>query len=85
MREDPGGGDVSEHEGRVIHIEKKTPNELLGTIIEQLAQIFRLRKELKNCRNELCLKCGNYHESYAGACDDCRYRRGGEWEADLHE
>lgn len=32
-----------------------------------------LLKELKNCRNELCLKCGNYHEAHKGACDDCRY------------
>lgn len=48
-------------------------------------KIRRLQSELKNCRNELCLKCGNYHESYAGACDDCRYRRGGEWEADMYE
>lgn len=48
-------------------------------------KIQRLQSELKNCRNEFCLKCGNYHQSYAGACDDCRYRRGGEWEADMHE
>lgn len=32
-----------------------------------------LLKELRNCRNELCMKCGKYHESYKGACDDCRY------------
>lgn len=32
-----------------------------------------LLKELKNCRDELCLKCGRYRESYLGACDDCRY------------
>ena len=48
-------------------------------------KIKRLQSELKNCRNELCLKCGNYHESYAGACDGCLYRHGGEWEVDLHE
>lgn len=48
-------------------------------------KIRRLQSELKNCRNEFCLKCGNYHQSYAGACDWCRYRNGGEWEADLDE
>ena len=48
-------------------------------------KIRRLQSELKNCRNEFCLKCGNYHLSYAGACDDCRYMHGGEWEADLDE
>ena len=30
--------------------------------------------ELRNCRNELCLKCGNYHDAHKGACDGCRYK-----------
>ena len=30
-------------------------------------------KELWNCRNELCLKCGRYRERHLGACEDCRY------------
>jgi hypothetical protein len=50
-----------------------------------LEKVFRLQREVKHCRNELCLKCGNYHESYAGACDGCRFRHGGEWEEDLHD
>lgn len=33
-----------------------------------------IRSELKDCVNELCLKCGNYHESYLGACDGCRWK-----------
>ena len=35
--------------------------------------------ELKDCVNELCLKCGSYHEEHNGACDGCRWlkpRRG---------
>ena len=32
-----------------------------------------LMKELWNCRNELCLRCGSYRESHLGACDGCRY------------
>ena len=32
-----------------------------------------IRTELKDCVNELCLKCGNYHESYLGVCDGCRW------------
>ena len=52
---------------------------------EMKNKIRRLQSELKNCRNEFCLMCGNYHESYAGACDGCRFKRGGEWEADLNE
>lgn len=30
-------------------------------------------RELWNCRNELCLRCGKYEKAYCGACDDCRY------------
>ena len=72
-------------ERKVIHVEKKSTGELCKTVIEELAQIYRLRSELKNCRNELCLKCGNYKEAHLGSCNDCRYRQGGIWEADLHD
>lgn len=68
--------------GRVFPVRENT-GELLRTIVDDTATIYRLQKELKNCRNELCQKCGNYHESYAGACDSCRYKSGGEWEVDL--
>lgn len=34
----------------------------------------RLQKELNLCRNELCLKCGNYREAHLGACDGCRWK-----------
>lgn len=37
------------------------------------AENEKLRRELKWCKNELCLKCGCYRESYLGACDDCRW------------
>ena len=33
-------------------------------------------RELWNCRNELCLRCGKYEKAYCGACDDCRYNAG---------
>ena len=48
-------------------------------------KIQRLQDKLRNCRNELCLKCGRYKEAHCGACDDCRYRHGGEWEADIND
>lgn len=33
-----------------------------------------MESDLRDCVNELCLKCGAYHESYAGACDGCRWK-----------
>lgn len=38
------------------------------------AQIDRLKRDLKDCRNELCLYCGKYKERQNGACDGCRWR-----------
>ena len=46
-------------------------------------KIKRLQREVNHCRNELCLKCGRYHDAHLGACDDCRFRHGGEWERDM--
>lgn len=46
-------------------------------------KIRRLQSELNDCRNELCLKCGDYKNAHFGVCNDCFYRHGGEWEADL--
>jgi hypothetical protein len=31
------------------------------------------RKRANDARNELCLKCGRYHEAHNGACDGCRW------------
>ena len=33
-----------------------------------------LKITLKDCVNELCLKCGSYLEEHLGACDGCRWK-----------
>ena len=40
----------------------------------------KLRAELRNCRDELCLRCGSYKDAHHGACAGCRYRSEGEWQ-----
>jgi hypothetical protein len=35
---------------------------------------YRLIRNLKDCRNELCFKCGDYKERHKGACDGCRWK-----------
>lgn len=37
-----------------------------------------LYSDLRACRNELCLRCGNYKEAHKGACDDCRWKDMGD-------
>ena len=43
-------------------------------IVNMQADRDNIRADLKDCVNELCCKCGNYRESYLGACDGCRWR-----------
>lgn len=45
-----------------------------GEILQQKREIDQMERNLKDCVNELCLKCGNYHEAYVGACDGCRWK-----------
>ena len=33
--------------------------------------------DFRDCRNELCLKCGNYTQAHNGACDGCRWKECG--------
>ena len=56
-------------------------NEIDATIlrlklvkIELEAAYNALQTELRDCRNELCLKCGAYHKAHEGACDGCRWK-----------
>lgn len=39
-----------------------------ATALEDLKIAFR------DCRNELCEKCGKYKESHNGACDGCKWK-----------
>lgn len=42
---------------------------------EVLAKKVRLLwADLKDCRNELCLRCGSYRNAHNGACDGCRWK-----------
>lgn len=34
------------------------------------------QRRAQDARNELCQRCGRYHEAHKGACDGCRWRDG---------
>lgn len=40
---------------------------------EAADELERLKKINRNLRNELCLRCGRYHDMHKGACDGCRW------------
>lgn len=53
-------------------------NDGVYTAKEQMAdEIAKLKRDLKDCRNELCLKCGDYTRRHLGACDGCRWKERG--------
>ena len=56
-------------------------NEIDATIlrlkmvkIELEAAYNALQTELRDCRNELCLRCGEYKTAHLGSCNGCRWR-----------
>ena len=51
---------------------------LADSQIERLIEeTERLRRDLKDCRNELCLRCGQYKTAHLGSCNGCRWRDNG--------
>ena len=36
--------------------------------------ITNTESDLRDCVNELCLKCGCYREAHLGACNGCRWK-----------
>lgn len=38
-----------------------------------VAENRKLTRELRDCQNELCIKCGEYKERHNGACNGCRW------------
>ena len=51
--------------------------ELLDLVDSLKARVESLKTDLKDCRNELCLRCGAYKQRHLGACDGCRWRDNG--------
>ena len=43
-------------------------------VLSLISAITDTEDDLKACTNELCFKCEKYHESYAGACDGCKWK-----------
>ena len=64
---------------KVLEGIKQKEVDLCVQIVNLQVYANDLKSELHDCVNDLCLRCGNYHEEHNGACDDCRWlkpRRG---------
>ena len=41
--------------------------------IEAIDLAIAALENINDCKNELCLRCGNYKMRHKGACDGCRW------------
>ena len=55
---------------------REAPNDWYDAQLhyDAAAALESLERSLRSCRNELCLKCGEYRERYLGACNGCRWK-----------
>lgn len=49
-------------------------HEAAALIESMQAELEASQRRAQDARNELCLKCGRYHEAHNGACDGCRWK-----------
>ena len=53
---------------------KMVKSVLMETYDKMVRERDKVKSDLKDCRNELCLRCGSYREKHLGACDGCRWK-----------
>ena len=51
-----------------------TAPEISLHVMTLVSAIQNAESDLRDCVNELCLKCGNYREDHLGACNGCRWK-----------
>lgn len=60
------------HVGDRVKVYKTS--EIYKDLVHSGIEMENMESELRDCVNELCLKCGNYREEHLGACDGCRWK-----------
>ena len=49
-------------------------DNLIQIIVDLRKALADTKAELNMCRDELCLRCGDYKQRHLGACDGCRWK-----------
>ena len=57
-----------------IDIGYKVYRDAKSLVLEAANAIDNLNQAFVLCRNELCLKCGQYKSEHLGACDGCSFK-----------
>jgi hypothetical protein len=45
-----------------------------GHLTELICIVDSTESDLRDCVNEMCLRCGKYREEHLGACNGCRWK-----------
>lgn len=65
---------MKHYENLIDRLRSATKLPMLQALCNEAAdEIEEISKELTTCRNELCLRCGEYQQRHLGACDGCRW------------
>ena len=57
-----------------VSLRESEADNLIQIIVDLRKALADTKAELNMCRDELCLRCGDYKERHKGACDGCRWK-----------
>lgn len=65
---------MKHYDDTIARMRSGTKLPMISTLLNEGADaIEELRTDLKDCRNELCLRCGQYKTKHLGSCEGCRW------------
>ena len=57
-----------------VSLRESGVDNLIKNIVDLKMALADAKSELNLCRDELCLRCGDYKQRHLGACDGCRWK-----------
>lgn len=65
---------MKHYDDTIARMRSGTKLPMISALLNEGADaIEELRTDFKDCRNELCLRCGQYKQKHMGACEGCRW------------
>ena len=57
-----------------VSLRESGVDNLIKNIVDLKMALADAKAKLNLCRDELCLRCGDYKQRHLGACDGCRWK-----------
>ena len=65
---------MKHYDDTIARMRSGTKLPMISALLNEGADaIEELRTDLKDCRNELCLRCGQHKTKHLGSCEGCRW------------